>query len=228
LLLLLALFFVATRPNAKADSLETEIRKFRSAQGDTPAERLKEPFDDRIKQLKHFEADPAFAQVSPELRSFVTDYEAELQAYGSYRKELEAVQEPRFVRTDAQLIKLLDDLKRLPLPAQYAAAWRDAKVGRLRAQWQQDAEVLRREVNKAEKDLKHLVEQWNKIQDAPLTATQRRGEMKKLFDEADRLPYHEKNNRPLPGSHTLTYEDLLQFEPVADAFREWREKRQQP
>jgi GTPase SAR1 family protein len=227
-LLLLALFFVATRPAPEAGTLEAEIRKFRSAQGDTPAERLKEPFAEKIKQLRQFESDPAFAQVSPELQSYVTDYREELQAYRDYRKELEAVQEPRFVHNDKELNTLLETLAKLPLPAKYATAWRETKVGRQRELLQQDADILRREVNKAEKDLKRLVAQRKKIDEAPLSAAERRKEVKMLFNEADSLPYREENNnRFLPGSQTLTYENVLQFEQVAEPYRAWRDIRQE-
>jgi GTPase SAR1 family protein len=102
LLVVLGLFFYANRLSPEAGALDSEIRVFRSAQGDTPAERFREPLDDKVRQLKRFEADPAFAQVTPDLRQYVEDYRQELEAYQRYRKELlEGVKDPRFIHTDA-------------------------------------------------------------------------------------------------------------------------------
>jgi hypothetical protein len=149
--------------------------------------------------------------------------EQELLAYQKYRKELlESAPDPRFIRTDAELNRLQQALDRPP-PAEYAAVWRDTKAVRQREQWRQDAEVLRKEVNKAAGEFRDLVAQWNKIQSDPLTASQRRSRERELLNKADNLPYREENkDRLLPGSSTLTYDNVLQFERVADAYRAWR------
>jgi hypothetical protein len=229
LLVLLGLFFYASRPGAEAGTLEADIRTFRANQGDTPAQRFAEPLDDKIKQLERFEADPAILQVSANDRQYVQERLQELKAYQQYRKELlDNGQDPRLIHTDAELNRLRDALERLPLPPRYAAAWRETKVGRLREQWQQDAATLGREVNLAEARLMKLVARWNKTQTDPLTASQRKAREKELLNEGDALPYREDNkDHFLPGSRSLTYENVLQFDRVAEVYRDWRAIRQE-
>jgi hypothetical protein len=229
MLILLGLFFLATRPPAAASALEVEINTFRSAQGETAADRLRGPPDDKIKQLEQFEGDPEFAKVRPELKEYVAGTLKELRAYKEYQKELDGLQAPRFVRNEDELQNLLAGLKSLVPPTpEYAAAWRDTRAVRQRDQWLQDAEVLRKEVNRAAGEFQGLVAQWNKIQSDPLTAIQRRAKERELLNKADNLPYREENkDRVLPGSGTLTYDNVLQFERVADAYRAWRAIRQE-
>jgi GTPase SAR1 family protein len=232
LFVLLGLVFLAGRPGVEASTLDAQIRAFRSEVPEKAGQRLAEPFDDRIKKLKAFQADPAFAQVPAADQQFVNDYLEELQTYRQYTKELDdsGVLSPQFIRTDAELNRLLETLNRLPLPEKYAKEWLETKTGRQRKQWQEDAEIMRREVNKAEAQLSSLVKRWRKVQSDPLTAAQRRAKEKLLLTEGDDLPFKEENrDRYLPLSRNLTYGDVLQFDRVGEAFREWRAiRKEQP
>jgi len=222
-LVLLALVFLASRPGAEASGLESEIRAFRTNLPENPAQRLAEPFDDKIKKLKSFAADSSFAEVPAAEQKFVHDYLDELETYRRYSKELEeSTQEPRFIRTDAELNRLLESLSRLPLPERYQADFARTKVGQQREQWAKDAESLRREVNKAEAQLASLVKRWRKTQSDPLTAAQRKAQEKKLLAEAESLPYRDDNREFVPGSRNITYGDVAQFDRVAEVLREWQ------
>jgi hypothetical protein len=230
LLLVLALFFYVTRPSTEAGALESKIRVFRSAQGEAPAERFREPLEDKIKTLQGFEKDPAFAQVPAEQRQFVEDYLRELRAYQEYHREL-VLLTPNLGRirnkNKAELRRLAEAVERLPLPQKYAAAWRDTEVGRRRALWQQDAEVLRGEVDKAEKALTGLKERWEQLRVAKLADEERQARAKELLRDADvqLRPYREENqDHFLPGSPDLTYDNVLQFDPVAGLYREWKKE----
>jgi GTPase SAR1 family protein len=225
LLLLLGFFFWVTQPPAATNALEQEINNFRSEIG---TERLREPVDGRIWQLEKFLSDPEFKQIRPELRQYIEESLFELHAYQNYRKALDGLQAPRFVRSEAELTKLTDGLEKLPPPPLYANAWAETRAVKQRERWLHEVEVLRKEVNRAVKAYRDLVARWNQIQTEPLTATKRRAKEKELLNQADNLPYREENrDRLLPGSNSLTYDNVLQMERVADAYREWRAIRQE-
>jgi hypothetical protein len=228
LLCLLLGFFYLRRPSPAVGALEAEVRRFRAAQGETARQRLREPLEDRLRQLQRLRSDPAFAHLPPDLRRYVDDSWQELQDYRRYYRELlERAQDPRLIRTYADLDRLEKVLNELPLPEKYQAEWQDTPAGRLRRRWQQEAQLLRREARKAEQTFKDLATRWQKIQSEPLTAEQRQRKQKELLLEADSLPYRDDNrDHYLPDSQLLTYDNVLQFEPVAEALRQWRLLRQ--
>jgi hypothetical protein len=226
-MLVLALFFLASRPAREAAALENEVRNFRSSH-DRPAELFKEPVENQCKQLQRFKNEPDFPKVPGELRAYVADKLNELEAYQRYNKEfLAKVTDPRFARSLDELNRIEEAIKQMPLPQLYEAAWSETRAGQRRRQWEQDIEVLRREVNVASAKLTDLIRRANRLADESISL----GEYRKLRDELLRedegLPYHKAElNRLLPDSRRLTYENVLQFDRVEELWRAWKEAKQ--
>jgi hypothetical protein len=227
-MLLLMLLFLATRPDRETTAFENEVRAFRSLH-DRPAELFKEPVEDRTKALRRFENDPDFARLPVELKDYVANTLNDLNAYQRYNKTfLDRVPDPRFARSLDELDKIEADIKQTPLPPAREAEWEQTRAGLRRRQWQQDAEVLRREVNTAVARLTDLLRRSRRLADESISL----GEYRKLRDELlledERLPYREsERNRFLPGSGRLTYDSIMQFERVDNLWREWQKAKQQ-
>ncbi|HXV74126.1 MAG TPA: hypothetical protein VD713_05290, partial [Sphingomonadales bacterium] len=118
LLLVSAAVFVLSRPSAEVTALESRLR--RALPGATPADRLREPLEERLKQLGDIQADPVFAKLSPLAQEEVHQALAEIEAYQALNKLFkDQVQEPRFISRDEELVKNEEFLEAFALPAQY-------------------------------------------------------------------------------------------------------------
>ena len=225
-MLLLILYFVATRPDRETSALENEIRAFRSVH-DRPAELFKEPVEERIKRLNRFQHDADFARLPVDLKDYVTKTLSGLNAYQRYNKEfLDRVPDPRYARGLEELDKIEADLQQLPLPSAHEAEWTQTRAGQRRRQWQQDVEVLRREVNAAIAKLTDLLRRSQRLADESISLGEYRKLRDELLREDERLRYREsERDRFLPGSSRLTYGNVMQFERVENLWRDWQQAR---
>jgi hypothetical protein len=224
LLLLLGVFFYVNRPDEAVEGLENRVRVFRSEYPDDSANRLEDAAD-KVRKLEKLRGDPAFDQAPRATRDYVEGYLSELRAYEAYRQEVaaKALPQPRFLQDEGELKKLLARLEGLAPPAAHADAWKNARAVRQREQLLQEARALQREVNAATERYQSLVDRWTRVQAEPLTTAQRRAKERELLNEAERLPYRKDNWRAqVPGSQTLFYETVMQFERPAEAYREWQ------
>jgi hypothetical protein len=225
LLVLLGLFFYVNRPSTAAGKLESEIRLFRTTQGETPAQQLREPLGPKIEQLQRFQDDPAFVQVRRDLRDYVKHALVELLAYRRYSQELpSAKQAPRLVDNEADLDKLISTLKKLTPPPEYRSDWVKTEAVQRRDRWLNDAELLRREVAKAEAAFQGLLKRRRQLEESGGVKA-----IRELLKDAQHLPYREGNRDPLPEAKDpqLTYQHVLDFERVRRLYDEWQEARRE-
>jgi 50S ribosome-binding GTPase len=226
-MLLLILYFLLSRPGSETTALENEIRTFRSAH-DRPAELLKEPVDDRLKQLQRFKSDADFKKLPTELQDYVVRKVNELEAYQRYNKEfLDKVRDPKFAKSLEELNQIEDSLKQTPLPSPYNEEWAQTRAAQRQRLWEQDIDVLRREVKTALATLTDLIRRSNRLSDESISLGAYRKLRDELLREDEKLPYREsERNRFLSGSSRLTYENVLQFDRVDALWREWKEAKQ--
>jgi GTPase SAR1 family protein len=228
LFVLLGLFFLATRPSTAAGELENKIRGFHS-DFETSALLLREPLADKIKKLEDFQKDSHFSQVGREWRDYVKNSLAELKAYQRYSLTLrETAKAPRRVDNDADLQKLIGTLEHLLPPQEYRADWSKTEAVQRRDHWLHDAELLQREVAKAEAAFKGLLQRRRELDKlVGLKAIQEKAA--ELLKDAQRLPYKEGNRDPLPEAQDtqLTYRHVLDFERVRQVYEAWQEARRE-
>src|SRR5262249_32608821 len=152
------------------------VRAFRST-NDRPAELLKEPVEDRVKQLQRVRRDADFAKLPADLQDYVSRTLNDLEGYQRYNKEfLEKVPDPRFARSLDELNRIEDSLKQTPLPPAHAAEWAETRAAQRRRQWEQDVDVLRREVKTAVARLTDLLRRAGRLTDESISI----GEYRKL------------------------------------------------
>jgi GTPase SAR1 family protein len=231
---LLALFFVATQRETELGRLEKQIRSFRAEHSETPADRLKEPRDLTIKQLKHFQQDPLFDKMPEELRQFVAGHLQELETYDRYVRKFEEYRKkenlptsPRDAQTDEELNKMAEALRQFPVPDKYKTEWEGTEAVRREHDWPAEIEAMRRHVKLATEKFDKLLKLAKDYRDYPDTGSikGRRDilvEMNAILDNFPAL-----NNKPeqrVPGSR-VTYGDILRFDRVARKYAEWKEER---
>jgi hypothetical protein len=226
-MLLLALYFLVTRPGSATTALENQVRTFRSA-NDLPAELFREPVEDRLKHLQRIKNDADFAHLSGDLQDYVNRKLAEVEAYQRYNKEfLDRVTDPRFARSLDELARIEEGIKALPLPPSYETEWSQTPAGQRRRHWSEEVELVRREVKTATARLGDLIRRSQRLGDESISVGAYRKLRDELLREDDRLPYREgERNHLLPGSNRLTYENVMQFDQVDALWREWKEARQ--
>jgi GTPase SAR1 family protein len=223
LLVLLALVFFSSRPDAELAALETGIRSFRAGQAEPPVQRLKGPLDKSIAQLKRFKDDPAFARLSPELRDFVLGELDEQEAYQSLKDKTDALPELAKVKERTALEELVQQVKALWPPPKYAEPWAETPVGQHLAVLERNATVLDREATAALNYFHELsmlyraVETHLKEQDALP-----RSKVKSLSNRAKALPYYPDNKAIIPDSRGLTYANVLKLAEIQEAYEAWQ------
>ena len=229
---LLALFFMATRRETGISRYEKELRAFRSAHSDGPAERLQEPLERTIQDLRHFRDSPLFAKMPEDLQKYVVDHLKEAEAYQKYTRDFKAYQDreirrqsPRFAETEGELAKMEQALEKFPVPAEYRAAWQDTDVVRREREWRQDIEVMRREVSVAVKQLDDMIAKAQQREKED-SLTRRKKLLEDLQWQEKRSPYREGNRTLVPQSTRVTYADVMRFDPVSRRYEEWKRWRE--
>jgi GTPase SAR1 family protein len=232
---LLGLFFVATQRETEISRFEKEIRTFRAAHNESPADRLREPRDLALKELKSFVKNPLFDKMPEDLRQYVTGHVKELEAYDRYMRKFEEYRKkenlptaPRDAQSDEELVKLAEALKLFPVPEEYKAAWEGTEAGRREREWPAEIEVMQRQVKVAVERFDKLAKLASDYINYPETGSikGRKDILVEISATLDNFPLlaHRPEMR-VPGSR-VTYGDILRFERVARRYAEWKEQRQ--
>jgi hypothetical protein len=228
LMLLLAVAVHASRPSAEVAALENELHGILPSQDAAPAERLKEPLDKKLEHLHRIEKDPSYPQLPGDTRDEVAKYVQEVETYRKFNKDfLERVRDPRLATREEDLAKIEKQLADNPLPEEYAADWKDTRIGRRSQQWRNDIQILRAEVKKAEAWIHEQIGKGKELQDDGLELRKAPPETKKDWLERyrrylERQWPHPPGTRP-PGAIGVSYETVYRFDKVERARQVWDE-----
>lgn len=232
-MVVLALFFLATHRESEMSHFEREIRDFRTAHSETPADRLRQPRE-TLKQLRSMQQNPLFDKMPEELRQYVNGHGKELDAYehyvGTFDKYLQSKKlpsAPRFADNERQLEEMAEALKRYPVPEEYRSAWETTEPVRREREWRGEIEVMRREVRLASEKFDTLLKLGRDYLDYPITGTIK-GQQDLLLNIKVVLGnFPLVNSSPearIPGSF-VTYGNVQHFQGVDRRFAAWKEMR---
>ena len=126
------LVFFTTTPDPVELTLEDRVEMLRAAEGATPAERLGEGLDRRLREWLAIQTDPGFGQLPEPLRAFVQGRLDEGHAYARLRDDLATVPPPSRARSLAELAQIEQRLTRLAPPAPYQGEWAGTEAMRER------------------------------------------------------------------------------------------------
>jgi GTPase SAR1 family protein len=226
LLGILAAVLYMVRPSAELTALENQVRRVLPTSG--AVERLREPVDERLKELAQIQASPHYVELPPKLRDEVEQARAEMEQYQKLYKEFQTqVTDPRFVTRDEDLDKIEKSLDAFSLPEEYLSAWADTKLVQRLEKWRQDVRKLR-EASKDEEgwirkqvdEAPALRKQGGLVVAKILPADQAAAWFKQVQEYLDRGPRHKRTDR-LPGSASLTYDHVYKLQRVERAFKDW-------
>ena len=226
LLGILAAVLYMLRPSAELTALENRIRSVLPAS--SGADRLREPVDERLKELTQIQASPQFDELPSKLRDEVAQARTEIEQYQKFYKEFQAqVTDPRFVTRDEELDKIEKALDAFALPDEYLSAWADTKLVQRTQRWRDDVRKLREASREEETWIRQQVDeaqvlrkQGGLIVAKSLPDDQIKAWFKQLQEYLDRGPRHKRTDR-LPGSAALTYDHVYKLQRVERAHKDW-------
>lgn len=227
---ILAMAVWVTRPSPEVISLENALHGLLPAEGAKPADRLKDPLDDKLRQLRRIQKNPSFSLLPSKTQADVDRYVKEIEAYQEYNREfLKKVQDPRLATTEEELVLIEKGVNDFPSPADYAEAWKDTRVGRRSRLWLKDTQALRDQSVKIEAWINEQIQAGKVLEKegfrlrAGLGTAEERERWLTRYKEYVEQPWpHAKNDRP-PGAGTITYANVYQFQRVQRARQNWDE-----
>lgn len=214
------------RPSAELTALQNQVQ--RVLPSSSPADRLREPLDDRLMELEQIQARPQYGQLPAPLRGDVEQARAEIEQYQQFYKEFQKqVSDPRFATRDEDLDKIEMSLTAFALPDAYLAAWTDTKLVRRLQLWRADIQLMRaaakNEIAWIEQQIKDGEKLRQEVRLKGLPDERRDAWLKEVQDYLDRKRRHKNIDRLGPNS-SLTYEHVYKLQSVEQARKRWNEK----
>ncbi len=230
LMTILAFAVYITRPSPELISLENALHGLLPAEGAKPAERLREPLDDKLKQLRRIQKNPNFTLLPAKTQAEVDNHVREIDAYQKFNREfLQKVQDPRLATTEEDLANIEKAIKEISPPDEYAEAWKDTRIGRRSKLWLMDAKALRDESAKVVKWIEEKKKAGEALEKdgygvlakgAAATAKEKDAWLERYQKYLDQPWPHRPREHP-PGAGTITYDTVYRFQPVQQARQNW-------
>lgn len=225
------LYFI--RPSAELTALENQVR--RVLPSSTPADRLREPLDERLKELVQIQQSLQYPQLPPMLREEVEEARREMELYQkSYKEFTTQVRNPRDViregMREEELVEIEKSINAFVVPAAYASDWSETKLVRRQRQMLLDVKKLRDAVAEEASWMKQQAAESDKLINEEggrlLVAKAADAEVKAWLESArdyiERQPRHKLSERVTPEV-SLTYDHVYKFQSAIRARKEWDE-----
>ncbi|MBI3409256.1 MAG: 50S ribosome-binding GTPase [Planctomycetes bacterium] len=224
--------FFLTRPSANLAALETAAHTVLPGPHASPAERLREPVEEKLKELKRIEGSSEFAKLPPKTQEAITEFCKEVATYLALHKEfVERVRDPRFAANDQDLENIAKGLDEFAIPGVYAGEWTATRLARRQAQYRKDLDALRQAVNEEEKWIRDQVAAADDIikeGGLVIAKTVAQGARDAWFKKENAYVNayvndvfrHKRIDRVADGA-AVTYDTVYRFARVDQARRDW-------
>jgi hypothetical protein len=227
LLALLAAAFFLNQPGGPSGALARRVEAYQVQEEEQSLELKHHHLDRRIKALSAIEKDPGFAALPQVMQDYVRDHRQELLAYkkafGRFKAEVDAIQDPEDATTEKELQDIEDKLGRVQVPARYQEEWGETLEGKKLRYWKRDIDALRVAINKAERWYGILLHDGREVL-SHLDAPNLPKRAKQVLDKARAGFSPEKDpDRPVPGARFVTYSAVLNSQSVAELRGEWEQ-----
>jgi len=208
--------FVAARPSAEVAALENAVN---AALPEAPAaQRLREPLEQRQKELAKIASDPAFGQLPTTLQEEVRAATRELNAYQELSKQFDALKRVRFFKKEEEIPKYSEELAKISLPPAYASAWAETALAKKIRQYESQLAALSGALV-AEKDwLKNRIEEGEKLRRMAIPA-ENSPERQAWIAQADAFLKRKDLSKAVAGVPNMKLRELYEF-PTVKALRE--------
>jgi hypothetical protein len=189
-----------------------------------PAEKVREPVEDRLKELDEIEADPAFGSLPSRSQAEIRSIRADVDAYRQLDKEFRAkVKNPRLATKFGELTGIEKALREFDL-----SKWPGTRLAKRQTEWLADVDVLRRAVEDEVAWITKQMAEGEKLREegglviARRVDAARRESWFSRVNEYLFLGRRHRGNDRIPDS-TVPFRVVYQFDRVETAEREWQQ-----
>lgn len=231
---LMAGIMVANRPQEQTSGLSSDIAIYKSGEGQTPSERLREPLQRKISKLTEFKGHPDFESLPQKEQDFVRDRLQELQQYKVFQDKLQQQRPVASARAERDLREMEDTLReQLAIPEGYRREWSQTDAVLLRDRREDDLRAVRKAVNEAVEWYRQRKREGDKLwsfsgrafgSEAPASWRAWLGDVDRLLADSETDRFREADK--IPGSQSITWANVNAFEQVQQAHADWSQVRQ--
>ncbi len=226
LLSLIMTWYFATQPTLDEAALESQVRTLLAGGEDSPSEQVREPIEDRLKELRDVKDNAAYGQLPADVREQLAATENAILAYqrlnADYQKE---VRNPRLALRESDLLQIEKTLKDFDGKVK---PWPETRLAKRHQEWSAETAALLLAVKDEEAWTRAQISEWEKLRAAgglviakQVDAAGREAWFKSVHDFAVRDRRH-KNTDKVAGT-TIPYRIVYQVDRVEAAEREWRQ-----
>jgi hypothetical protein len=142
LLLAMLGWYALTQPTLDEAALMNQVQTLLAGGEESPAERVREPIEDRLKELEAVQHQPAFAHLPANIQKQVRDTEADIEAYRQLDREFRAkVRNPRLATRALELDDIEKSLATFDAPL---AKWPDTRLAKRQQEWKDEIAAIRK------------------------------------------------------------------------------------
>jgi GTPase SAR1 family protein len=223
ILIAVGLSLAWTRANALPGVLGSRVERFRAQQqAQTPAEAHRNA-SSKIDELRAFSTAPAFSRLPQSQQEYIRAQFQELEAYRDYERKLAEITDPANAVHLKQLDEIENALRRLQVPDEYRTAWAQTDAGRRQADWLDDVEAIRSEVDKVVGWYQKLINEGQQVLN-DLNGANLPERARKVLEQARAAPFPEQEKeRLLPRSRRVSYATVFSFTNVSEVRNKWEE-----
>lgn len=226
LLLLLAGWYFATRPTPEEAALDNRVQTLLAGGENNIAERVREPLDDRIKELREVKANAAYDRLPAATRQRVEQTEKAIEDYQRLNVEFQKeVRNPRLATRQDDLDQIE---KSLEAYAEKVRQWPVTRLEKRHYEWTGDATAIRQAIHDEVAWTRMQIDAGEKLRAAgglviakKASPAERESWFKDVHEYLVCGRRHKSNDR-VEGT-TVPYRVIYQFDTVAAAERDWRQ-----
>ena len=190
----------------------------------SPAEKVREPIEDRLKELDAIETDPAFKSLPTKTQEQVQAIRRDVEAYRQLDKEFRAkVKNPRLATKFDELAGIEKGLREFDL-----SKWPGTRLAKRQADWLAEVEILRKAVTdevawitRQIADGEKLREEGGLVIAKQVDAARRDSWFSRVNEYLFQGRRHKGNDRILDS--TVPYRVVHQFDRVEKAEHDWQQ-----
>ena len=214
---------LATEPTPAVAALTNRVQSLTTA-AVNPAEKVREPIEDRLKELDEIEADPAFHSLRPATKTEVRSIRDDVEKYRQLDKEFRAkVKNPRVATKVDELGETEKALREFDL-----SKWPGTRLAKRQAEWLAEVAVLRKAVTDEIAWINRQIAEGEKLREEGGLVIAKQVDPARRDSWFGRVNEYVFQGRPHKGNDripesTVPYRVVYQFDRVEAAEHDWQQ-----
>lgn len=226
LMALLLGWYFATQPTLDEVALESRAQALVAGSDENVAERVREPLDDRLRELREVRQNPLYEELPAVTRRKIEATESAIEEYRRLNEEYQKeVRNPRLATREADLDAIAKSLAAMDAKV---AVWPDTRLAKRHQEWLDETRALRQALAEEEAWTREQIDrgealrtQGFKLLGASATSAEMEPWFKAIHEYQIRGRRHKLTDR-VPET-TIPYRVVYQFDTLTASERRWRE-----